>query len=456
MRKLILLLMLSSSVLSMQAQSSLRKQVEDGIKTSISLTEEHEWREAFATCHALDVAIGKGNPDLHYLVSKERFRMYSRINKPNDARSQMEKMESYARQSGKSEVIEDMLIAKGAYSAKTGNTSLAQKCYREVFDRRAKGKDDANIEQCFKSMVAEAKGKENALMASMLEKMYTQWKDSIANERAAAELKAVKAQYAEAQEDIDSKATKIAVQWGFIIVLIIIGVVLALALIFFVMLKFKNMLKIKKLNDSLEIANNNNERKSLFINNISEQINPSLDAIAQGDSKQVTALQNFMQHIKEYMVLENSREELYEQTDLSMERLCMDVVSEVRQSVSADLPIKMDAHGITFPSNEEALKQLLVALIAELAKSKETERISLEFKKRNPHTGNFIVSGIGYSMPEERRDIAFQAFAEVRNLAEDDGMLLPTCALIAYKLNGNLRLDDEFSQGTRFVVELHC
>jgi signal transduction histidine kinase len=305
-------------------------------------------------------------------------------------------------------------------------------------------------------MVAEAKGKENALMASMLEKMYTQWKDSIANERAAAELKAVKAQYAEAQEDIDSKATKIAVQWGFIIVLIIIGVVLALALIFFVMLKFKNMLKIKKLNDSLEIANNNNERKSLFINNISEQINPSLDAIAQGDSKQVTALQNFMQHIKEYMVLENSREELYEQTDLSMERLCMDVVSEVRQSVSADLPIKMDAHGITFPSNEEALKQLLVALIAELAKSKETERISLEFKKRNPHTGNFIVSGIGYSMPEERRDIAFQAFAEVRNLAEDDGMLLPTCALIAYKLNGNLRLDDEFSQGTRFVVELHC
>ena len=94
MRKLILLLMLSGSVLSMQAQSSLRKQVEDGIKTSISLTEEHEWREAFATCHALDVAIGKGNPDLHYLVSKERFRMYSRINKPNDARSQMEKMES--------------------------------------------------------------------------------------------------------------------------------------------------------------------------------------------------------------------------------------------------------------------------------------------------------------------------------------------------------------------------
>jgi hypothetical protein len=115
-----------------------------------------------------------------------------------------------------------------------------------------------------------------------------------------------------------------------------------------------------------------------------------------------------------------------------------------------------DAHGITFPSNEEAVKQLLVCLIGELAKSKDTERISLEFKKRNPHTGNFIVTGIGFKIPENKRENLFQAFAEVKDLTVDDGMKLPTCALMAYKLNGNLRLDEEFAQGTRFVVELHC
>ena len=456
MRKLILLLMLSCGILSIQAQCSLKKQVEDGIKTSIRLTENHEWHEAFATCRALDAAIGKGNPELHYLVSKERFRMYSRINKSDDARSQMQLMESYARQSGKDDVIEDMLIAKGAYSAKTGNVNLAQKCYKEIFYRRAKGKDDDGVDKCFQSMVTEAKGKDNTLMASMLEKMYTQWKDSIASDKAAAELKAVKAQYAEAQEDIDSKATKIAMQWGFIIVLIVIAVALGLALAFFVMLKFKNMVKIKHLKDSLEIANNNNDRKSLFINNISEQINPSLDAIARGDKQQVVALQNFMQHIKEYMILENSREQLYEQTDLNMENLCKDVVAEAKETIKCDLPIKIDAHGITFPSNEEAVKQLLVCLIGELAKSKDTERISLEFKKRNPHTGNFIVTGIGFKIPENKRENLFQAFAEVKDLTVDDGLKLPTCALMAYKLNGNLRLDEDFAQGTRFVVELHC
>lgn len=440
----------------MQAQGSLKQQVEKGIQTSIRQTQNQEWREAFATCRELDAAIGSGNPDLHYLVSKERFRMYSRINKANDAHAQMQMMESYARKSGKADVIEDMLIAKGAYAAKTGNSALALQCYKEVFNSRAKGKDDDGIDKCFQSMVAEAKSKDNALMASMLEKMYTQWKDSIASDRAAAELKSVKAQYAEAQEDIDRKATKIAVQWGFIIVLIVIAVALALALAFFVFVMFKNKIQISKLNNSLDIANNNNERKSLFINNIGDQINPSLEAIARGEKSHVAALQNFMQHIKDYMVLENTREDYYEQTDINMERLCKEVVDEAKGCIKSDLPIKMDAHGITFPSNEEVLKQVLVSLVKELAKSSDTERISLEFKKRNPHTGNFIVTGIGLKIPADKRDTIFQAFAEVKDLTEDDGMTLPTCALMAYKLNGVLRLDEEFAQGTRFVVELHC
>ena len=127
-----------------------------------------------------------------------------------------------------------------------------------------------------------------------------------------------------------------------------------------------------------------------------------------------------------------------------------------KETIKRDIPIKIDAHGITFPSNEEAVKQLLVCLIAELAKSKDTERISLEFKKRNPHTGNFIVTGIGFKIPEDKRENIFLAFAEVKDLTVDDGMQLPTCALMAYKLNGNLRLDEDFAQGTRFVVELHC
>ena len=55
MKKILVILTFACSLLSAQAQdANLRKAVEDGIKTSIQQTENREWKEAFATCRALD------------------------------------------------------------------------------------------------------------------------------------------------------------------------------------------------------------------------------------------------------------------------------------------------------------------------------------------------------------------------------------------------------------------
>ena len=74
MKKLILALLVACSTLTTVAQN-LRQTVENGVQTSIRQSENHLWREAFATCRALDAMLGAGNPDLHYLVSNERFRL---------------------------------------------------------------------------------------------------------------------------------------------------------------------------------------------------------------------------------------------------------------------------------------------------------------------------------------------------------------------------------------------
>ena len=49
----------------------------------------------------------------------------------------------------------------------------------------------------------------------------------------------------------------------------------------------------------------------------------------------------------------------------------------------------------------------------------------------------------------------FKPFATVRDLTKGDGLGLPMCALSVAKMNGTLRLDDSYSHGTRFIVELH-
>lgn len=454
MRQFFLALLIACSVSAMSAQS-LRQSVENGVKTSVRQSENHEWREAFATCRSLDAMIGSGNPDLHYLVAKERFRLYYRINKLSESKGQMALMENYARASKKNDVIEDMLMRKAAFHKSIGNVTLASNCYKEIFAMNTKGLGDDGKEKCFKGMITRAKAEKNAHMADVIGRMYAAWTDSIAGIRAAKELQTIKEQYAAAQEEIDSKATKITAQWAFIIILIVVAVALAVALVFFLIVMLKNVREIKRLKTSLAIANTNNEQKNLFLNNISAQIRPSLDAMEQGDTKRhIKALQSYISHIEEYMALEQSREEKYEFANRNMGQFCEKVAEEAKKVVKQGTAVTFNSQPISFSTNEEALHTLVMSIVGEVAKESSLERITIEFKKRNPHTGHLLITAVGMKLTEEQRASLFCAFSEIVDLTVGDGLTYPTCSLIAYKLNGHLRLDDDYRQGTRFVVEL--
>ncbi len=292
-------------------------------------------------------------------------------------------------------------------------------------------------------------------MASVMKRMYDEWTDSISSIRAAKELADTQQQYAAAQEEISSKDTKITAQWASIVILLIIAAALGVGLAFFVLLMLKNTREIKHLKNSLQLSDANNERKNNLLNNISAQLRPSLNAIAQGNSQQhVKALQNFMDHMEDYMALEQSRDEHYELTSQNMGQLCEKLKEETKTLVSANTKVTYDSQPISFATNAEALRTLVISIVGEARKCDTLERITFEFKKRSPHTGQFSVTAVGMILPEEKRANLFQAFAEVVDLTQDDGLTYPTCNLIAYKLNAQLRLDDEYRHGTRFVIDM--
>lgn len=418
-------------------------------------SENHQWREAFTTCRNLDVMIGAGNPDLHYLVAKERFRLYFRIHKTAECKNQLALMEQYARASKQEAIIEDMLMRKADYARTSGNIALATNCYKEIFMMRSSGKDDNSKEKCFKDMIATAKQSDNPTMASVVKRMYDEWTDSISSIRSAKELTDTKQKYAAAQEEISSKDTKITAQWASIVILLIIAAVLGVGLAFFVLIMLKNTREIKRLKKSLQLSDANNERKNNLLNNISAQLRPSLNAIAQGNSQQhIAALQKFMDHIENYMALEQSRDEHYELISQNMGQLCEKLKEETKTLVAASTKVTYDSQPISFATNAEALRTLVLSIVGEARKCDTLERITFEFKKRSPHTGQFIVTIVGIVLPEEKRANLFQAFAEVVDLTKDDGLTYPTCSLIAYKLNAHLHLDDEYRHGTRFVIEM--
>ena len=81
-------MLLACSTMVASAQG-LKETIERGVQTSRTQSENHEWREAFATCRALDAQAGT-NPELKYLVAGERFRLYSRLKKWAESKAQIE------------------------------------------------------------------------------------------------------------------------------------------------------------------------------------------------------------------------------------------------------------------------------------------------------------------------------------------------------------------------------
>ena len=464
MKKVIIILSFACCFMAVQAQNAnLRKAVEDGIKTSIQQTENREWKEAFATCRSLDALIAveenksqKPAPELHYLVSKERLRMYMRLqNKQEQCKEQLAKMEDWAEKARSTEVNEDFLMTKAGYYQKFGMNDKSLQCYKELVQRRSSGKDEKGVETCFQQMLTQAKEAKNTVLTRALENLYNNWKDSIRTVKAALELKELQDDYASSQKALTQKDKKISTQKGTIIFLCILAIALAGALLFFIAIMMKNILQIKKLRNSLTIANDNNEQKSKFINHISEQITPSLDAIQAGNIKpHVEGLKNLLGHIEAYMDLETTREERYEMKDLNINTLCEKILDKAKVNFQSNVEAVLNVPRVNVHTNAEALENVLLYLLGNAAQHTESGKITLEFKKRSAHSGQFIVTDTGTGIPEEKRANLFKPFAEVQDLTKGDGLGLPTCSLIAYKLNGTLRLDEEYKKGTRFVLEL--
>ena len=464
MKKLLFILTFACGLMTLQAQNAnLKKSIEDGIKTSIQQTENREWKEAFATCRELDGMIAveeqkskKQAPELHYLVSKERLRMYMRLNNAEQSKLQIEKLEEYAERAKQEEVSEDLLMTKAGYYQKFGMNDKSLQCYKQLVQKRSQGKDEQGVDKCFQDMLTQAKGNKNASLTRALERLYTNWQDSIKSVKAAQELQALQNEYSASQNLLAEKESTISTQKGGIVFLCILVAALAGGLLFFIGIMLKNIRQIKKLKKSLSIANDNNEQKSKLINNIGEQITPSLDAIEGGNvKKHVQALKDLMTHIQAYMELESTREERYEMKDMNIQALCENIMAKAKESFKSEVVASLNVPRVNVRTNAEALENVLLYLLDNAALHTESGKITLEFKKRSAHSGQFIVTDTGSGIPEEKRASLFKPFAEVQDLTKGDGLGLPTCSLMAYKLNGTLRLDEDYKKGTRFVLELH-
>jgi signal transduction histidine kinase len=295
------------------------------------------------------------------------------------------------------------------------------------------------------------------------------WTDSVKALTAQDELNVLKRKYDESQLTIQEKDDSLSAKQYIIIGLCVLAVILVAGLVILAVILLRFIANNRKLKKSVKIANEHNELKTKFIQNISSQMEPTLNTLATSAEElsqkapqeaaqmqgQVAALKKFSDDIQELSSLENSLTEFYELSEINVGTFCENVMDKVKEYIKQDVTSSVNAPKLQVKTNKEQLERILLYLLKNAAFYTDQGRISLEFKKRGAHTHQFIVTDTGTGIPAEQQENLFKPFTEVKDLTTGDGLGLPICSLIAAKMNGSLTLDTNYTKGTRFVLELH-
>ena len=420
-------------------QENYPKAVECGIQGAALYHRENYYKEAFDLCRGMDQLVWAGEQKqqkqfypLRFQITKERLQMYIGLKNAAQAKIQLDKLAETAGLAKNDSLSENLLYTQASYYYTFGQNTQGDACFQKLINQYKAQKNYDKVNECYKKLIAIGRKSNNASLVARTYENFIVWTDSVKAMTAQDELNVLKRKYDESQQIIQEKEDTLS-------------------------------------GKQYMIANEHNELKTQFIQNISAQMEPTLDTLASSAAElsdkapqqaqqmqgQVAALKKFSNDIQELSTLENSLTEPYEMKEINVNTFCEATMDKVKEFVQPEVSTVVNAAKLQIKTNPEQLERILIHLLKNAAEYTESGKIFLDFKKRGAHTHQFIISDTGTGIPVEKQENLFKPFTEIKDLTEGDGLGLPICALIATKMNGSLTLDTSYTKGSRFVLELH-
>lgn len=445
------------------SQDNYDKAVECGINASALYHRENYYKEAFEVLRGAEQVVaageqkgGKPLPGLRFRIHKERLQMYINLKNPARAKEQLARLEETAKASRNDSLTNDLLYTQATYYYTFGMNAQGDAAINRLIGQYKEQKQYAKVDECYKTLIGIARKANNAGLVARTYDKYILWTDSVKALTAQDELNLLKKQYDESLATIQEKESSLSAKQYIIIGLCALAAILAAALVLGAIVLLRFVLLTRKQKKAIHIANEHNDLKTKFIQNISTQMEPTLDTL-DGSLPGVRALRAFSCHIQELSDLESTLAEPYELQEKNVSAFCESIMDKIRGKVQEEVTLTVNAPKLNVKINPEHLERILLHLLENAAEyTPAGGKIWLDFKKRGAHTHQFIVSDTGCGIPEEKREDLFKPFTEVKDLTQGDGLGLPICSLIATKMNGSLSLDTGYSKGARFVLELHA
>ena len=439
-------------------------QIKQGVECAMKATPlyytEGFYKEAFDLMRRADQVVdaSKLSPSekaaCHYLVTKERLQIYTKIRKFENAKEQLRVMEGQVSQAADEDLKSDLLYNKAIYCYSFGLNAQGNAVFKEMADKLTSSKQYDKVDEVYKTLIANGRKTNNVNMVAQSYTNYIAWKDSADAMKHADEINALKKQIADNEAVIADKDSSISSRTMIIVGLCVLAGALAAALIVGGVILMRFILLTRRQKKNIKLANENNALKAKFISNISAQLEPTIQKL-DSSIPEVKALLDFSNHIQTLSELENSIEEKPEVEEIPIRPFCEELMNQIRDSVANGVTLTVNAPSTSININKEYVAHILLHLLKNAAEfTPANGNIWLDVKKRSPHTYQILVSDTGCGIPEEKRDDVFKPFLEIHDLTKGDGLGLPICKQMALKMNGDLDIDPQFTKGTRFILNL--
>lgn len=295
--------------------------------------------------------------------------------------------------------------------------------------------------------------------------------DTLASQSYIRQINTIKAKY-----QVDKAETASNNEYNKIITSILVGTMALVTLFVLLSILLKRQrekvkLSTQKLATSRINAENAMRAKSVFLSNMSHEIRTPLNALS-GFSSLLTEeglddetrrqcneviqqnselLLKLINDVIDLSSLEFGKLQfcIAQHDAVSICRNVIDTVNKVKQT-QAELTFTTELEEMPIETDDSRLQQVLINLLINATKFTPQGSIVLKLEKETDDTVLFTVTDTGCGIPKDKQANIFQRFEKLNENAQGSGLGLSICQLIIEHIGGQIWIDSEYAEGSRF------
>lgn len=295
--------------------------------------------------------------------------------------------------------------------------------------------------------------------------------DTLASQSYIRQINTIKAKY-----QVDKAETASNNEYNKIITSILVGTMALVTLFVLLAILLKRQrekvkLSTQKLATSRINAENAMRAKNVFLSNMSHEIRTPLNALS-GFSSLLTEeglddetrrqcneviqqnselLLKLINDVIDLSSLEFGKLQfcIAQHDAVSICRNVIDTVNKVKQT-QAELTFTTELEEMPIETDDSRLQQVLINLLINATKFTPQGSIVLKLEKETDDTVLFTVTDTGCGIPKDKQANIFQRFEKLNENAQGSGLGLSICQLIIEHIGGQIWIDSEYAEGSRF------